>query len=61
MDESGKKGRATYQPLTPARPLIHRCGGPPSPQGKVKERRDYICSFRVRRNSVQMHNLSEKK
>ena len=60
MDESGKKAQSTHR-LTPARPLIHRCGGPPSPWGKVKERRDYICSFRVRRNSVQMHSLSEKK
>ena len=26
-----------YVPLTPATPLIHRCGGPPSPEGKVKK------------------------
>ena len=57
MSESGRKYQALYRP----RPLIHRCSGPPSQWGKVKERRDYICSFRVRRNSVQMHNLSEKK
>ena len=27
--------KAAYQPLSPIRPLIHRCGGPPSPKGKV--------------------------
>ena len=25
-----------YVPLSPVTPLIHRCGGPPSPEGKVK-------------------------
>nr|DAE64369.1 MAG TPA: hypothetical protein [Caudoviricetes sp.] len=26
---------AIYLPLTSVTPLFHRCGGPPSPQGKV--------------------------
>ncbi len=34
MGESSAK-KAAYQPFSPIRPLIHRCGGPPSPEGKV--------------------------
>ena len=37
MGESSAK-KAAYQPLSPIRPLIHRCGGPPSPKGKVGEK-----------------------
>ena len=34
---SGSSGKnATYEPLTPATALFHRCGGPPSPLGKVR-------------------------
>ena len=31
----GALERAYFRQLTPATPLIHRCGGPPSPWGKV--------------------------
>ena len=34
MSGSGRKN-AVYRPLSRIRPLIHRCGGPPSPEGKV--------------------------
>ena len=33
MGESAGK----YVWLSPVRPLFHRCGGPPSPMGKVKD------------------------
>ena len=35
MGESSAK-KAACQLLSLIRPLIHRCGGPPSPEGKVK-------------------------
>ena len=34
----GALERAYFRQLTPATPLIHRCGGPPSPWGKVGEK-----------------------
>ena len=37
MGESSAK-KAACQLLSLIRPLIHRCGGPPSPKGKVGEK-----------------------
>ena len=73
MGESSAK-KAAYQPLSLIRPLIHRCGGPPSPEGKVGSSRGLLFRlkyailllqtfFRISRENANflkaaLHNLS---
>ena len=51
MGESAGK----YVWLSPVRPLFHRCGGPPSPMGKVK---DFSASL-IKRGKTWLYSASE--